>query len=100
MTVGEGQSIDWKALHIAAQPTVWYNSSITADAALIPLSISDSIFPSLVKKISKEQWQHLTSNLERPIHGFLAENYALELGGEDFHHNQFTNVSTSHKRSV
>ncbi|CAB1456030.1 unnamed protein product [Pleuronectes platessa] len=44
-------------------------------------TLSDSIFPSLLKKMSKDMWQHLTSNSERPIHCFLTENDALEFGG-------------------
>ncbi|MEQ2301998.1 hypothetical protein AMECASPLE_001869 [Ameca splendens] len=58
---------------------------ITAAAALIRLSLSRSILPSLVNKTPKYLRQELPSNLKRTSHTFPVENHGLGLGGADLH---------------
>ncbi|KAI3363652.1 hypothetical protein L3Q82_001194 [Scortum barcoo] len=70
---------------------------ITADAAPIRLSISRSIFPSLVNKtpryLNSSTWrQDLSTHPERARHPFPVENqnHGLRFGGADSHPSRFT----------
>ncbi|KAI3365786.1 hypothetical protein L3Q82_000784 [Scortum barcoo] len=68
---------------------------ITADAAPIRLSISRSIFPSLVNKTPEIlELLHLRKDLsthpERARHPFPVENHGLGFGGADSHPSRFT----------
>ncbi|KAI3358378.1 hypothetical protein L3Q82_014693 [Scortum barcoo] len=74
---------------------VRYTDRITADAAPIRLSISRSIFPSLVNKTPEilellHLRQDLSTHPERARHPFPVENHGLGFGGADSHPSCFT----------